>query len=201
MFLKLRMFFVLFILIAFFSSMSYALTVNISYGAANNETIFVGIAPVPWFIIVDTSLPIIGTIFFDDFIITENGFINGTGTIHALVYDGSGISGCEYQYIDVWYVGNYDGSYCTSNNIVIQDGVQYFFNIRATDNFGNVGYGIEKTYTGKASLVASDDISDEDLISVAYGFFQKIGLGFTLLILFLILVLSCALLIRSARHG
>ena len=112
--LKPRIFFVL-LIFAFLLNTCQALTVNISYGAANTETLFVGIGAVPRLIfIVDTSLPIVGTIFFDNFIITENGFIDGTGTIHAIVYDGSGISSCEYKYINAWYPGNYDGSYCTS---------------------------------------------------------------------------------------
>jgi len=199
--MDLKIIFLLLIMLAFFSANTAALTLNISYGASSSETLTIVIAPIIKFAFFDDAPPIVGTIFLEDFIVTENNFIDGTGTIHALVYDGSGIASCEYKYNAVWHAGNYDGIYCTSNNIEILDGVTYNFNIRGFDPIGNVGYGTERTFYGKSALVDPKEVSDEDLLNATGLFVANLATGLAWVALFIILAILCVYLAKRIRAG
>lgn len=103
---------------------------------------------------VDTVSPAVGAISVTDptkFYSGTPNYVNTNITIQASATDANGVSGCEYTMNGgvSWAAASYAGGNCSKTiNAGINTGSSYTFNLRATDNAGNVGSGTALTATG-----------------------------------------------------
>jgi hypothetical protein len=125
---------------------------NPGLGLGDNVGYFIN--PYSSAITVDLTAPTIGEVTVtpaDRFYV---GITNSTNTniyVNATVTDSSGIAGCQYT-IDGgsnWYAATFSSGRCTQYiNSGISTGSPYTFNIRATDEAGNMNVGVSNLATG-----------------------------------------------------
>ncbi len=149
----------------------------------------------------DNTDPTVAALTLDGFLLSETGnYIDDSGYFFALVTD-SNISNCEYTLDGVaWAAATYDGSYCSAPTIVIADKVFYSFNIRATDQAYNIGYGTDLNYTGNTLLVNPENINDDEFINIGFTFATSVIIGAGVLAFFLIMLACLVFMKKTASH-
>ena len=156
-----------------------------------------------FYVFTDSTAPAIGTVIFDGFIFSETGsFIDGSGYFFAQASDAYGVVSCEYTLNgSSWVSGTYDGTYCTSDTVIIINLTEYIFNIRASDAANNTGTGAwDNNYTGKGVLVNPKAIEDSELINMGWVTTNKalIGIGFAAVTI--LLMILAVILLRTIFH-